>query len=703
MWVFLLSNISTSAKMKKIVFSILMFTVVFSVRAQYLDRHYQNIINEKVYDILVAESSGEKIINNIADVASYELSERDYNNLKESSYFIEKLRKYGLEEVKLNRYPGAKAWSASKGVLYEITPKMTKLADFTDLPASLCEGSVTTKVDSAQLVWVGRASSKELEGLDLKGKIAFGDAMIYSLHDACVKKGALGVVSCFSHGDGDLRLMNLGLYSENPSFGFQLTKRDGEKLRDRLIRGEVVYVSCNIKSDIKSFDYQSPSCVIKGTQPELDEIVLSAHLFEGYSKLGANDNMSGSAVLLDVARTLITLVNEGKIARPLRTLRFIWGDEFNGVIPWVKERSAFRNKLAALFNLNLDMVGVNLEDNHTTYVLHRNTFATSHYSSDLIETVLHYMSVTNQKSIILGDFLKPVIAKSGSDNPFRYSVTPYYSASDHSVFCDWGVGVPAVMMITWPDNNYHTSQDRVEFLDPTQLKRASVIASTLVYAVATAKEKEAQEFAALCYGGAVRRLGMLNASLLSRLNEKSDKSQYIKALEDLSALCLVEKKEIESVCELQVDSEELINYAKKVSSAFQLQIEASKKVICDTYLLNKGKEFEHSLDAEQKKAAKTFYKPLPKIKEGGYGVLSTIMSSLNKTESKKELLSEIKSLYLGNINTLVALTNCEELSLFDIYMITNLESTNGKKVALSDIKKLFDVLEDEGALHKIIK
>ncbi|MCG2814442.1 MAG: hypothetical protein L6425_00680 [Candidatus Aminicenantes bacterium] len=43
------------------------------------------------------------------------------------------------------------------------------------------------------------------------------------------------------------------------------------------------------------------------------------------------------------------------------------------------------------------------------------------------------------------------------------------------MFNDWGVQVPGVMMIAWPDQWYHTSGDRVNKADPTQLKRAAVI------------------------------------------------------------------------------------------------------------------------------------------------------------------------------------------------------------------------------------
>ncbi|MBU4330515.1 MAG: M28 family peptidase [Acidobacteria bacterium] len=68
-----------------------------------------------------------------------------------------------------------------------------------------------------------------------------------------------------------------------------------------------------------------------------------------------------------------------------------------------------------------------------------------------------------------------IVAPFGADEPFIYSIETHYGASDHEVFNDWGVQVPGVMMIAWPDQWYHTSGDRVNKADPTQLKRVAVI------------------------------------------------------------------------------------------------------------------------------------------------------------------------------------------------------------------------------------
>ena len=58
------------------------------------------------------------------------------------------------------------------------------------------------------------------------------------------------------------------------------------------------------------------------------------------------------------------------------------------------------------------------------------------------------------------------------------------SGSDHSVFNDGGI--PAMQFNYWPDNFYHSSEDRIVYVDPTELKRVGFMAAAAIYYLATA-------------------------------------------------------------------------------------------------------------------------------------------------------------------------------------------------------------------------
>src|SRR5437879_11319073 len=78
--------------------------------------------------------------------------------------------------------------------------------------------------------------------------------------------------------------------------------------------------------------YEVVTATIAGADAKLrdEEIAFSCHL--DHQRPGANDNASGCVTILEVARTLQKLIAEGKLARPARTIRFIWPPEIEGTV-----------------------------------------------------------------------------------------------------------------------------------------------------------------------------------------------------------------------------------------------------------------------------------------------------------------------------------------------------------------------------------
>ena len=305
-----------------------------------------------------------------------------------------------------------------------------------------------------------------------------------------------------------------------PGFAFQLPVREGDILKRRLLANEKITVRAQVESKMETADLENVVCRIPGTDPAAGEIILSAHLFEGMQKQGANDNISGSACILEVARVLNGLIAEGRLPRPKRTIRFIWGPEFSGIGEWVKANPAIMDR--TLCNINMDMVGEWLSKNKSYFCLMRTTFGNPHYINDVMENYYRYVGEGSRERIqnranAAGVPVR-IVAPSGADEPFAYSIETHYGASDHEVFNDWGVGVPGIMMIAWPDQWYHTSGDTADKADPTQLKRAAVIGAAGAYTVASADAAAAAEIAAETASNATRRLGHQLAVVLETLN-----------------------------------------------------------------------------------------------------------------------------------------------------------------------------------------
>ena len=81
--------------------------------------------------------------------------------------------------------------------------------------------------------------------------------------------------------------------------------------------------------------------------------MLSCHL--DHQRPGANDNASGCATILEVARTLSKLIANGKIARPSRSIRFVWPCEVECTMALFQSEPQMRARFKAV--IHMDMVG----------------------------------------------------------------------------------------------------------------------------------------------------------------------------------------------------------------------------------------------------------------------------------------------------------------------------------------------------------
>lgn len=610
---------------------------------EYTGPFTHNIMSEKVYDLIVGESSGDRAFYYIMDIAPYERDRKsaDYKGLfMESVYVVDKLKSAGIDNARTEFVGKTKTWDGVSAEVWEIAPNTAKLADYRDLAAMLGQGSRSADV-TAELVWVGRGTQAEIDAADLKGKIAVTEASAGRVHDLAVKAGAVGIISYYSPRPlvDPIQIPNSGIRGgENATFCINLTPRDGVVLRDRLMKGEKITVKAKIETANEETNIEVPTCVIEGTDKNAGEVILCAHLYEGYVKLGANDNISGSAALIEVARTLNKLISDGQIERPARSIRFIWIPEFQGSIPWVQQNKEIAGK--TLCNINLDMVGLWLSKSQSFYCLHRTTMGNPHYLNDVAESFYHYIGATNKAFVATGvgrpEATKPVYSVTGSRDPFYYSINAHYGASDHEVFSDWGVQAPGVIMITWPDNYYHTSGDRPEICDPTQLHRAIVIAAASAYTIASADEQGAVKIASEVAANSAKRLSIKMKQDLAALNGASAAdfaALYRNAKFHQDAMLNNEIATLATVLELAPASATLKDIVatmqesvKSAWSANNKNIDAAMKA--KAAVLGVAPIKAIALTAEEKAASKVYPKSTAKVKEYGYGVLNSVPREL---------------------------------------------------------------------------
>jgi len=554
------------------------------------------LLPRAAFSEIAGEVSGENAWKMVMETGGYDRdrSAAEYaGTFREAQFYLDKAREYGLKDAEIVRFPGGTAWDAVKGELWEVTPTRQKLASYLDSAAMLATGSTNADV-TAELVWVGAGRSADYEGKDLAGKVVVTDGNISLVHrSACVDKGAAGVVGVLNSPRplfdplqmSWAALLGRGQPADAPAkFAFQLPPREGDLLKRRLLAGEKITVHAQVAAENRQYEQQDVVWSIPGTDPAAGEVILSAHLFEGYVKMGGNDDISGCAALMEMARALNALIADGRLPRPARTIRFIIGPEFSGTGPWVKANRALMEK--TLCNINLDMVGLWLTRSQSFMCLMRTTYGNPHYVNDVMENYYRFVGEGSRERIPGNAPSQRLVAPTGSDEPFYYNIEVHFGASDHEVFNDWGVQVPGVMMIDWPDRWYHTSGDHVDKTDPTTLKRVAAIGAAAAYTIAGADEEMAIRIAGETAANAATRLRYQVARGIEGLNGATDRTladAYRSARAHVEASLINEKDTLDTVNELAPSSKRLAAHVAALQKAVE-QAAAGQVAVLDAQM-----------------------------------------------------------------------------------------------------------------------
>ncbi len=505
------------------------------------------LLPAKTLAAIANEVSGAQALNHVIDIAGYERdrkpSEYGQGVPREAEVVAAIAREAGLSGVEVLR-PGGEPrlqWDGEDGALWIEGPAGPRLLTrYRDVAATLAPNSLSTDL-VADLVFVGRGDREaDYEGKDVKGKIVLGWGSLGGIHRlAATRYGAAGAISYgVSSGkpiDRPDQIVwgSIGAFpadgektglSRTSWFGFNLSHRMGMQLIDLLDKGPV-----RLRAQVRASQYPVQLPTVTATIPGdgsanaggKDEVVFVAHLFEGATKQGANDNTSGVAVQLEIARAWIALVKSGALPAPKRTVRFLWVPEISGSMAYLREHR--EEALRMLAAINMDMVGANQTLHKNSANLSYTPFSLPSFVNDVGAQFVEWVGDTNREKVhnrrIAYAFQNPMVDPRGSQDPFRFSVDKFYGATDNQPFVDYNPRIPTLSFDNWPDIAYHTSEDAPSVLDATQMKRMSFIGLAIAHVLATATPAEAPSIASLSAAFGQRRLGDYLSIAMMRLAE----------------------------------------------------------------------------------------------------------------------------------------------------------------------------------------
>ncbi|MFV9507101.1 MAG: DUF4910 domain-containing protein [Oscillochloridaceae bacterium umkhey_bin13] len=427
------------------------------------------------------------------------------------------LRGFGLDAT-LESFPVAEGrwawgeplfqeWHCDEGWLDLLLADGTteRLADYRAIPLSLMPRSAAAEGEFGLVVVDGGDRIEDYAGLEVRGKLVLTRIAPLAVHAVAVEQlGAAGIIfdgmrsipAICPPGDLPDAIQYASWWwwgGETRCFGFALSPRTGARLRRRAVRaaaqGRTLKLRARVRSQFSDGAIEAVSALIPGTSDE--EVLLIAHLC--HPAPCANDNASGAAAALEVARALHDLIAAGRLPRPRRSIRFLWVPEMTGTYLYL---AAHEGRIArTIAGLNLDMVGADQACCGSVSVAVHPPDSLPSFVGAVLEALREAEHA-------------PVHSFQGRGDPplHRHGSSHFSNGSDHYILADPSVGIPTPLIIEWPDRFYHTTADTLENVSPVTLQRNMTVAGAYLALLANAGPNEAAWLAGELHSRLIIRL-----------------------------------------------------------------------------------------------------------------------------------------------------------------------------------------------------
>lgn len=490
---------------------------------------------------------------------------------------LDELKLNGFDNARIHTYPAngkkkfwewetAISWRINSGSLWIVEPKNEFIVSYDELPMSVVTHSEGCDIQ-AEVVDIGVGDKAE-DYADADGKIVLMSGSTRGDMPTWLKQS--GAIGCIIYPDEERAsgypdmVRYDGFWPSNKTrdqiqFGFSISLAQAMHLK-KLMKESPIKVHAKLDAKLYDGDLEVLTTSIRGTENPDKEIILMAHLC--HPAAGANDNASGSAGLIEIARSLNAMIRDDIITPPKYTIRFIWMPEFHGTVPFAKEfESTWKNAVAAI---NLDMIG----EHPVTVGFPFQVSSAPHSTPSVLNDLISYFTT------IIADHPKGVSVQ-GTKMPMRYRIGPFDGGSDHLVSADSYFGIPSVMF-GHGDMFHHTSLDTLDKVDPTELQRIMAITMCTVITMSEHDEKNLNNVWGIIQEGKYKRFGR-TLSLVNTVLAEDEIENKLFAYDLIEYAIYYEKQVIES-------------FGKDItpSSSLKIKIEHATDELTSWYLSQKS-------------------------------------------------------------------------------------------------------------------
>jgi len=268
-----------------------------------------------------------------------------------NAYIREKFEEWELDEIEIFENPEATD-------RYYLETWNVSIEGFTFHANWPCRWSPAGEFEG-NLVYVGEGTSNgDYAGKNVTGKIVLADGSASSVYRRAVETyGATGILTDWPNEEGFYTTWaycsRIPFGSEYP--GITTSYTDGQNLKELLTNGPVT-VHIDVEAEAMYGTSKSVIGTIKGRTNSGRYVLVVGHADADAGNMGADDNASGIAALMEIARALMKLIKEGKIPRPNFSIKFMAvGSEIVDTEAYIQAHQNELNKIIAV--INYDEVG----------------------------------------------------------------------------------------------------------------------------------------------------------------------------------------------------------------------------------------------------------------------------------------------------------------------------------------------------------
>lgn len=268
----------------------------------------------------------------------------------------------------------------------------------------------------------------------------------------------------------------------------QISERSFDWIQQEALRSGSAELALEARTERGPQEVRTLVATIQGDAHAGQAVVIASHIQEP----GASDNASGAAGALEGALCIVRAMRAGRLARPARSIVFVFGQEFGASQAWLARGS--HQPVAAIAPV---MLGNSQELTGALALLERHPDPGalealppdqhSTWGASPIEPA--WLERPNGLALIGRCALVDVSMATGS---WRTSENPFEGGTDHQVFVQHGV--PAVLFWHFVDFSFNTNLDRIELVDGEELRRTAVAAIATALAVAAPEPKDLDRY-----------------------------------------------------------------------------------------------------------------------------------------------------------------------------------------------------------------